>query len=159
MIKISWEQYIKDIYQLGKLVRRSRRKFDILVVVARGGLPLGTFLSHYLKLPVAIVSCARYASRKKEIKVSPEISTLYPLEGKILLVDELVDEGATLLFIKDWIREKIHSHRKTKIATGVLYRKPRSLLKPDFYVKDLEEEWVVFPYEIQEQRKKNRGKV
>ncbi len=51
-----------------------------------------------------------------------------------LIIDDLVDTGKTLKNVEG------------KIA--VLYWKPKSIVTPDFYVRQYPDKWISFPYEI-----------
>ena len=56
-------------------------------------------------------------------------------QSKILIVDDLTDSGITLEKFK-------------KFDTAVLYYKPRSSVKPTYFVEQSpNDQWIVFPYE------------
>ena len=64
---------------------------------------------------------------------------------KVLVVDEVADTGASLKLVKLHVLEKGAS--AVKMAT--LYFKPRSVFKPDYFVKETNR-WIVFPWELKE---------
>ena len=63
----------------------------------------------------------------------------------ILIVDDLVDSWKTLKYILD------NFYKTAKcVKTATWIYKTRSLIKPDFYVKQFDDERIVFPYEVYE---------
>ena len=136
--------------RLAEKIIKSKEKFDIILGISRGGLFPGIYLSDRLSLPLAVISCSAYKKGTKEsrdikeIKISDGISTLSPLEGKVLLVDDLVDSGGTM---KKLYKKLRNQDKNTK--TAVLYIKPWSKFKPDYYIKTTDA-WVIFPYQKKE---------
>ena len=66
---------------------------------------------------------------------------------KVLVVDDVLDTGKTA----EAIKHKIESHG-AEVKLAVVYRKPtsnQSRVAADYYARDLGEEWIVFPHEIE----------
>ena len=59
-----------------------------------------------------------------------------------MVVDDLVDEGATMQTVAKHLR----SEKPRTLRTAVLFKKPWSAFEPDFFLETLEE-WIVFPWE------------
>lgn len=71
-------------------------------------------------------------------KLNIRLSQTIPLDhSDLLIVDDIIDSGNTMQF---------NSSLKTTTAS-ILYRKT-SNFKPDVYVKDAEDYWWVFPWEV-----------
>jgi hypoxanthine phosphoribosyltransferase len=66
-------------------------------------------------------------------------------DKKILLVDDVVDTGKSMVLIKKHLSRQ--GAKEIKLLT--LYYKPWSVVKPDFYSKETSD-WIVFPWEIKE---------
>ncbi len=91
----------------------------------RGGLPIAVHLAHQLDLEFVTTH---------EINEKLSINEL----KKVLIVDDVADTGKTLLEIKN-------SHN-INFITATLHYKPRSIVKPDFYVEKTTY-WCCYPWE------------
>ncbi|MFO0207039.1 MAG: phosphoribosyltransferase, partial [Betaproteobacteria bacterium] len=68
------------------------------------------------------------------------------MRGRLLLVDDLVDSGATLYKVIDHLRSRYPGI--TEVRTAVLWWKAVSKFKPDFFVQYLETSpWIHQPFE------------
>ena len=73
------------------------------------------------------------------------------LGDRILLVDDLVDSGATLQQTIPWLKQYYGSRIK-EIRTAVLWYKACSVIAPDYYVEYLPDNpWIHQPFEHYEQ--------
>ena len=122
---ISWEQYQYAIDRMVLYYKQSTRISECGAVygLPRGGLPIAVSLSHKLDLPLLM----NYYDRK--------IVT----DKKILVVDDIADTGNTL---KDFDNDHnllftIHYHSQ-------------SVTKPDFWVWDKKDKWIVYPWETED---------
>ena len=59
------------------------------------------------------------------------------------MVDDVADSGATLQLVLD----QIASFHPSEIKTAMIFYKPRSTLKPDFFVHTTSL-WVLFPWSL-----------
>lgn len=143
-IKYNWSQFDKDTDTLVRKIKRSQYKPATLIALARGGLCLGTKLSHKLKQPLMIVSAKTYSDDKHQVNtVLLNSSYTVPLKSPILICDEIADSGKTLRIVMD--------HFKllgVDVKTATLLYKERSIVKPDFYAHQTpNDEWVIFAWE------------
>lgn len=90
-IKVSWNDFTKQVNILAKKIKTSKEKFDGIYGVPRGGLVLAVMLCHKLKLPLL----------QKPTK-------------KSLVVDEISDTGKTLNKIKNKKIACVYSTNWTK---------------------------------------------
>jgi len=139
-MKLNWKNYQNLILELSKKISF---KPDLIICINRGGLVIGRILSEVLKKPLAVITANSYKGRKKCNLRIGSISTICPVRGKVLLVDDKADTGQTLDRVKKSI-EKIKGVKKVK--TACLYKMPKSEFKLDWFVKEINC-WVVFPYE------------
>ena len=86
--------------------------------IPAGGIAIGVAMSEILELP--LLSTGEYKEYKKK--------------HEVLVVDDLVDSGKTLL-------------RYPRSDTAVLYRKIHCQVPTTFYLKEIGSEWVTFPHE------------
>ena len=143
---ISWPEYGNLAEALAEKIRAKGKKYDLVVGIARGGIPVAMVVSDHLNVKVDFVNVKSYNDIGK--RAPPKIlSTLTEaIQGKdILLVDDLVDQGDTLTLMTQYL-----SGQKPKtLETAVLFKKPWSKTQPDYFLEEVSE-WVVFPFELGE---------
>lgn len=107
---ISWEEVEELVDILHQNIIESGIEFDCVYGLVRGGLIPAVMLSHKMGVP-------------------------YDYFGKVLIIDDICDSGATL----DRLDE----------MTAVLHYKPHtSIVKPYFYACKFEsDDWIVYPWE------------
>jgi len=140
----NYEEFNKDVAILAKLIKENFEP-QALVAVARGGLTLGHFLASMLdKRELFCLNSIHYENDKKLDNI--KIFNLPDLKAyeKILLIDDMIDSGETMLEIKKILKENFPDI-KLKIAT--IFYKENALLKPDFCLKEAKE-WIDFFWEV-----------
>jgi hypoxanthine phosphoribosyltransferase len=143
---ISWPEYGNLAEALAEKVRARGKKYDLVVGIARGGIPVAMVVSDHLNVKVDFVNVKSYNDIGK--RAPPKIlSTLTEaIQGKdILLVDDLVDQGDTLTLMTGYLS----GQKPNTLETAVLFKKPWSKTQPDYYLEEVSE-WVVFPFELGE---------
>jgi len=143
---ISWSEYGNLAEALAEKVRADGKAFDLVVGIARGGIPVAMVVSDHLDVKVDFINVKSYSDIGK--RAEPRIlSTLTEgIEGKkVLLVDDLVDQGDTMSFVKRYLMEM----KPGMLSTAVLFKKPWSKTEPDYYLESVSE-WIVFPFELGE---------
>ena len=143
---INWSEYGNLAEALAEKVRANGKKYDLVVGIARGGIPVAMVVSDHLNVKIDFVNVKSYSDIGK--RSEPRIlSTLTEgIQGKdILLVDDLVDQGDTLTFMRHYLAEQ----KPKTIETAVLFRKPWSKTEPDYFLESVSE-WIVFPFELGE---------
>ena len=150
-LNITWSEYHHKIETLAVKVYRSNWQFDRIVCLAKGGLRVGDILCRLFDVPLAILSAASYGGENNrdrgKIEFSNHLSYLEPLGSRILLVDDLVDSGISLVESVKWLQEN-YGDRVTDIRTAVIWYKSSSVIAPDYYVDYLENNpWIVQPFE------------
>lgn len=131
--------YFKLINDLILIVRESQFKPDCVVGVVRGGYIPSEAISRALKVPLVLVRASSYSDKSKI--GSPVISEFIGKPfGKVLIVDDLVDTGDTLLQVKEILRD-------FNPKTAVIWTKKDNVA--DFFVKKVEPEtWIEQPMEM-----------
>lgn len=129
------EEYVGLTKQLIK--KLGGLKFNSVLGIGRGGAILGVILSHTFKKPFFYLQ-AQYIDIKRGL-IEVGWSMLPEILPPVLVVDDLVDTGRTMLGIVEHLK-------KQKVLTAVLYLKPWSCYIPDFWVAKTEA-WITFWYE------------
>jgi hypoxanthine phosphoribosyltransferase len=149
---VSWDDYHALIEQLALSVHESGWRFDSLLCLARGGLRVGDVISRIYDMPLAILAATSYraaaGTQQGDLDISEFITmTGGTLKDNLLLIDDLVDSGVTLMRVID------HLHRRypaiAEIRTGVIWYKACSACRPDFFVQYLPTNpWIHQPFEV-----------
>ena len=143
---ISWPEYGNLAEALAEKVRSSDKPFDLVIGIARGGIPVAMVVSDHLGVKIDFINVKSYKGIAE--RTSPKIlSTLTEgVSGKsILLVDDLVDHGVTM----EMVRKYLSDQQPNLLQTAVLFKKPWSKFEPDYYL-EVVDKWVVFPFELTE---------
>ena len=138
----SYEDFRFDIDEL--FTSFEDEKFEAIVAVARGGLTLGHFLASRLGIRrFYSIGSLSYDKEKKlqslELGELPELGSFH----KILLVDDIVDSGDTMIAITQAIQEK---YQNLEVKTATLFYKKTASFTPDYKVREAHE-WIEFFWE------------
>jgi hypoxanthine phosphoribosyltransferase len=143
---ISWPEYGNLAEALAEKVRSSGKKFDLVIGIARGGIPVAMVVSDRLGVKIDFINVKSYngISQRNTPKI---VSTLTEnIEGKkVLIVDDLIDQGDTMETVKRYL----NGQSPLFLEAAVLFQKPWSRVNAD-YCLEVVDKWVVFPYELNE---------
>lgn len=146
---ISWTEYYNLIKSLAAQLEPEVKNGNInqILALARGGTIVGDALSRIFNLPLAIMFTSSYTvdNQRGNLIVGDAIAKQYNiLNDKILIVDDLVDSGSTLLKLKEDFTKTHGEH----VKTAVIWKKTTCKFDPDYYVTTMEpEDWIVQPFE------------
>jgi hypoxanthine phosphoribosyltransferase len=123
---ITYEEYGILLNELVEKIKAdcNLRKVKFIYTFVRGGLPIAVHLSHFLNLDV----------------LTDQSDVNFPMYGmdEILVVDDIADTGKTL------------DGFQRLFPTATLYYKPRSIIKPTYFVRETTK-WIVFPWEREDE--------
>jgi len=144
----TWNQIYSMLLSQAEKIRRSGFKPDVIIGVTRGGWIPARVLSDLLGIPdLATVRVEFYlgvAETRNKPVLTQGVSAV--VEGKkALLVDDVADTGKSLQLAREHLRQQ----GATEVRIATVYRKPLSVITPDYYEKETRR-WVVFPWEIKE---------
>ncbi|NYT77884.1 phosphoribosyltransferase [Alcaligenaceae bacterium] len=148
---VSWDQYHRCIEQLALQVHESGWQFDKILCLARGGVRVGDVLSRIYDLPLGILATSSYreaaGTQQGELDIAQFITiTRGTLDGKVLLVDDMVDTGLTFRRVRDHLVNQFPAI--TELRTAVLWWKGHSQAIPDYFVEKLPTNpWIHQPFE------------
>jgi xanthine phosphoribosyltransferase len=142
---VSWDQFHRDARALAWRLA-SAGPFDAIVAITRGGLVPAAIVARELEVRVIETVCiASYHDYKNQgglevLKtIAPEVSRLN--EGaKILIVDDLVDTGATAKVVREMLP-------RAHFAT--VYAKPLGRPMVDTFITEVSQDtWIYFPWDM-----------
>ena len=154
---LSANEYLHDAWRLAAAVKRSGWRPDILIALWRGGAPVGVALHEFFKVsgwPVQHLplKCTSYTAIGEnpgavEFTHGDIVFGMLRKGDKVLVVDDVFDTGKTAAAVKARIEAT-----GAEMRLACVYWKPAknlTALKPDYYVKDVGLDWLVFPHEIE----------
>jgi uncharacterized protein len=150
---IGWPEYGRYLEKLAEMVAADGNKFDLVIGIARGGVPVAMVVSDRLGAKVDFINVKSYTGLGTRAKPKILSTITEHIRGEnVLLVDDIVDGGDTLSTVTDYLA----ANAPAAIKTAALFTKPWSSLHPD-YSLGVVESWVVFPYERGEVRRLRAG--
>ena len=144
---ISWTELQRDAKFISNALL-TKGPWKGIIAITKGGLIPAALIARELDIKLIDTVCISSYSGTTDgaNQLQKELEVIKMVEGDgdgYLLIDDLVDTGATAKFI----REKL-----PKAFFCTLYAKPEGKSLVDLYVKDfLQEEWIFFPWDIEYQ--------
>jgi len=142
---LSWEQIYDMCLELGEKIKGSGYTPDIIVGIARGGWIPARIVSDILGNPDLASMKTEFYTDVGETSARPRITqnVSVSVAGKrVLVVDDVADTGKSL----ELIRESLIRQQASDVRIAALHCKPKSVLRPDFFVAETEA-WIVYPHE------------
>jgi xanthine phosphoribosyltransferase len=142
---VSWDQFHRDARALAWRLA-SAGPFNAIVAITRGGLVPAAIVARELEVRVIeTVSIASYHDYKTQgglevLKaIAPEVAKLNEA-AKVLIVDDLVDTGATAKVVREMLP-------RAHFAT--VYAKPLGRPMVDTFITEVSQDtWIYFPWDM-----------
>jgi xanthine phosphoribosyltransferase len=137
-IYYAYEEFRED---LKTLIEKIDQPFDAILGIARGGLSMAQMLGEYYDLrEVYAINTIGYEDTQKLQGV--EVFNIPDLKSakEVLIVDDIVDSGDTLVEVLKVLNEKYPS--VTFLSASLFYKKT-ACMKPTWYVKE-PKGWIEF---------------
>ena len=141
---VSWDQFHRDARALAWRLAASG-PFEAIVAITRGGLVPAAIIARELNLRVIETVCiASYHDYKSQggLQVLKSISSgvINDDGAGVLVVDDLVDTGATAKVVRDMLP-------KAHFAT--VYAKPQGRPLVDTFITEVSQDtWIYFPWDM-----------
>jgi len=154
---LSANDYLRDTWRLAAAVKASGWRPDVLLALWRGGAPVGVAVHDFFKatgwdvdhLPLKCASYTGIGENAGSVAFAHGDMVFGMLRRgqRVLVVDDVFDTGKTAAAV----RERIGA-TGAEMRMACVYWKPAKNttdLKPDYFVRDVGLEWIVFPHEIE----------
>lgn len=154
---LSANDFLHDSWRLAALVKGSAWKPDLLIALWRGGAAVGVSMHEFFKasgwniqhIPLKCASYTGIGENAGEVifTLGEEIFGMLRPGDKVLVIDDVFDTGKTAKAVKARI-----DATGAEMRMACVYWKPeknRTDLKPDYFVKNVGTDWIVFPHEIE----------
>lgn len=152
IIDYDYGDFEEGIAKIAMQIYASGFKPDYIVGIVRGGAVPAVYLSHKLKIPVVMVHWntrdAGVHDNDSDARIAADIDA-----GKnILLIDDIVDGGETVLeVLADWEQKTSAPIQASKVKVASLIYNSALSIPVDFYHREIDrnvdQRWVVFPWE------------
>lgn len=144
---LTWSEIYKNAIKLTELMHSRGYGTEVnapyplqgIVAITRGGLAPAAILSQKMNIKtVETFALSSYDARHQQGSMK-NYKELNDPEGRWLVVDDLVDTGKTIQFIRPFLPKSLFV---------TLYAKPQGLTACDLYGEQVDQEtWLVFPWE------------
>ncbi len=142
---VSWDQFHRDARALAWRLS-GQGNWQAIVCVTRGGLVPAAIVARELEIRLIETICvASYHDYKEQgdmqvlKEVARDIAALGDGAG-ILIVDDLVDTGATAKIVRD---------RLPKAHFATVYSKPKGRPMVDTFITEVSQDtWIYFPWDM-----------
>lgn len=144
-ILLSWDDFGKLSKNFSHALKSQYKgNIDVVIGIAKGGLPPSLQIANELGAKWDSMRVSSYIADgiRGDMTLVHDIHT--DISGKtIMIVDDIVDEGNTMRFVKDYLSKK---YSPKMIITTALILKRGSHFKPDNYAREADK-WILFPWE------------
>jgi hypothetical protein len=156
-VKSAWSAIESHILSLVNQIKKSKKKYNWIVSLNRGGLIPGVRLSYVLGIKHAVLSLESYTKRNSKVSMSVGgLSKIgeFKKKDRFLIVDDIADSGESLIRAMG----EIVPSTFLPIDTATIHYKTKSLVKPSYFAEEVPNNvWVVYPWEsLGETRKKKQ---
>lgn len=154
---LSADQYLRDIWMLASKIRNSGWKPDFIVGLWRGGAPVAVSVHEFFKvtgwsiqhIPLKCASYEGIGENPGQVVFTHGdiVFGMFRKGDKVLFIDDVFDTGKTAAAVK----AKMES-LGIEMRLGCVYLKSGKNItdvEPDFIARDLGNDWIVFPHEIE----------
>lgn len=148
---VSWDDYHGLVERLALAVHESGWKFEKIVCLARGGMRVGDVLSRIFDVPLGILATSSYreaaGTEQGQLDIAQFITiTRGTLDGRVLLVDDMVDTGLTFNRVREHLLQQFPAI--SEMRSAVLWWKGHSQVRPDYFIDKLPTNpWIHQPFE------------
>lgn len=110
---------------------------DVIVAIERGGLPLATYLSSVLSIPLERIMVSFYKDTEKQPSPIVDLKNFDVKKyNNPIFIDDLIDSGETFKYIKETYGDVLYA---TICVSNPLKSSIYSFIKP-------KEAWIIFPW-------------
>ena len=140
----SYEEFLEDLKDLYNKIDSKIGKPDAMIAIARGGLTMVHLLSLRWDLrEVYTLNAISYQGDKQGDLIIKNIPNIPKGFSKVLIVDEIVDSGKSLIQIIKTLKELNPS---VEFYTSAIFQKSTAVFQADFSLRE-PESWIDFFWE------------
>ena len=140
---VNWETLDSKCRMLAKEIQEKVNDIQnyTLIAIARGGFAPTQIISEELNIQkIYSIGANSYAGTKQGEMNIYQMPKIEPQKKYTLMVDEVVDTGNTMKYVKALLETA-----GFQITTASIYVKPSRNFEPDFWAEETNK-WIVFPW-------------
>jgi len=140
---VNWEEFHRDSRVLAWRLLETKKKWERIIAVARGGLIPAAIIARELNIHYIDTVCiSSYTlEHQGEMSILKGVSELKDSNDKYLIIDDLVDTGKTGRAVREMIPNAYFA---------TVYAKPDGKPMVDTYVTEVSQDtWVFFPWDME----------
>ncbi len=142
---LTYEDFGRAVREVAQDVVDSGYDPDLVLSIARGGLPFGGALGYALDVKnISVVNVEFYTGVDQRLEMPvmlPPTPQAIDLSGaRVLIADDVADTGRTLELVRAFCADHV-----ADVRTAVIYEKPPSVVKCDFVWKHTDL-WINVPW-------------
>ncbi len=151
MVKVStklvtWDEIVEWSMGLARVIKESSFKPDVVVAVSRGGYVPARLICDFLLVENLVSIQSQHWTEAAKVAERAIIKFPYTLDlsgQRVLLVDDIIDTGDTVILARDFI---LSEWKPAELRVAALqWISPVAKIKPDFYYIEVKE-WIWFQY-------------
>lgn len=140
-----WYEFRESCAVVADTIITKNQSYSQIIAIVRGGFYLADYLSRKLNLPLSVIVAKSYFNNQQNPLSVGNLSYIIKPTGKILLVDDLVDTGTTIMAIKHQLIDDFG----VEIDTAVVWYKSASQFIPDYYFSQTPNDvWIIQPFSL-----------
>lgn len=147
-LKLSYPEFKSALKKVSDKIKQDKYVPDVILSIARGGLIVGTQLSYNLGIKtIGSINMEFYNGINKTLDkpiIVPPIIDLEQFRDKnVLIVDDVLDTGSTMIELINLILPIVKSYK-----TMVIFKKNQSIINANYTWKEVSTDvWIDFPWE------------
>ncbi|MBI2024794.1 MAG: hypothetical protein HYT03_01725 [Candidatus Harrisonbacteria bacterium] len=131
----TWKEFETDVKKISKIIGALDQKFVYIYGLPKGGLPLAVCLAHRLELRLTTT-----------LRFKEGLSIVW--HDEVLVVDDIADTGRAL-----------ENYKKLDYLIATLFWNPKSSFRPDIWIREKDNRWIIFPWEDREKEMAHAEKI
>ena len=135
---VAWRSIERAVDKVVELVHARRFTPSTIIALGRGGLAPAAMIAHRLEVRTVHAWPIRLSDGQQVDTIHAAAPPAVPFTEPVLLVDDLIDTGATVAFARG-------VYSRAKVA--VLFQKPSRVTADFFGFRSDGAEWLRFPWE------------
>ena len=141
----SWDELHQDLKDIVKNIKKDKFHPDIVIALSRGGfVPARVICDLMIIKDLVSIKVDHWGvTAAKDGKAHLRYPIDVDLTGKkVLIVDDITDTGESMIIAKDYVKKL----NPKEIRTAAIFHIKHSKFVPDYYSKEIDWVWVMWPW-------------
>lgn len=141
----TWDEFWQYCQKVTEKIIQKNQEYSQIISILRGGFYLGDYLSRRLNIPLSAIVAKSYSEQNQQGNLLlGQLSCIEPPSNNVLLVDDLLDTGVTMIAVK----KVLENQWQVKVDTAVIWQKSHSQCQADYFCEITPGSvWIVQPFD------------